>query len=194
MFHRRPSAPRGWELAPSVVEQEVMVLWQEEDMPAELKAAPGYVPFTVSPETQAWIDSMLEVREVIQGEEHHVAGRPRPRDAQPVHHITSAPPPPPQPTPVYTPPRSHPAPAYDTQAHTPPREAVPTPAPPPAPPPPPAMPEITLGRSLKITRRPSPPLAHTTDEGPVMPDIGSGGTAVRPRNDDDEALMPEIDT
>jgi hypothetical protein len=52
-----------WVTAPSVIETEIRMLWQEQELEDTLKDLPGYLPFHVSPDTQEWIDSMQEVRE-----------------------------------------------------------------------------------------------------------------------------------
>jgi hypothetical protein len=49
-------------------------------MPAELKDAPGYAPFTLSAGAQAWVDSMEDGKIVDGGT--CVYGRPRPRTVQ----------------------------------------------------------------------------------------------------------------
>ena len=223
MFHRGPTIPHGWELAPSTVEQEVFTLWQDEDMPAELKDAPGHVPFAISAESEAWIDSMIEVRELIQGKERHVVGRPRPFAAQPLHRITgglqppapSPPAPPPlAPLPTVTNTRTEPSRAevWKTEPEPPPMPEIVLgrsltmrrPPPADAPPPPkseePVMPEVGGGGQSRPARKkdeiPTPPAAAPPprrSEGPLMPEVGGGGQS-RPVRKKDEMLMPEIDT
>lgn len=179
MFRRGPAIPPGWELAPSIAEQEIFLIWQEEDLPAELKDAPGHVSFTPSAETQAWIDSMIEVRELQAGKERHVVGRPAPRATPQPHRIVRPQPAPyPPASPVASPP-SLPArsPSLPSQVEERKPEL-------------PAMPEILLGRSLPPARSRRRQVAR--DEEPLMPEIGSGGRP--PRQDpDEEVLMPEID-
>src|SRR5438270_13168329 len=75
---RGPLAPRGWVAAPELIAQEIRLLWQEEEMPEELKSSPGYSSFTLSPEAQAWVDGMLEVTDHQDKRGAIVIGRPKP--------------------------------------------------------------------------------------------------------------------
>jgi len=60
--------------APASVELEIRTVWQEDDMPAEVTADPGYRSFTLGPDAQEWVDSMAEV---VDGN-NAVYGRPKP--------------------------------------------------------------------------------------------------------------------
>jgi len=51
----------GWVKAPSGVELEIRTVWQEDEMPEEIRADPGYQPFTLGSDAQAWVDSMTEI-------------------------------------------------------------------------------------------------------------------------------------
>ncbi len=51
----------GWVKAPSGVELEIRTVWQEDEMPEEIRADPGYQPFTLGSDAQAWVDSMIEI-------------------------------------------------------------------------------------------------------------------------------------
>ena len=80
-FSRGPSIPSGWVAAPGTVQAEVFLVWQEDELPDELKNAPGYVPFTLSPESEAWVRGMAEIKEIDGDKEKIVIGRPRPAAA-----------------------------------------------------------------------------------------------------------------
>jgi hypothetical protein len=77
-FSRGPSIPSGWVAAPGAVRQEIFLVWQEDELPDELKNAPGYVPFTLSPESETWVRGMAEIKEIDGDKEKIVIGRPRP--------------------------------------------------------------------------------------------------------------------
>jgi len=64
----------GWVRAPSEVELEIRTVWQEDEMPEEIKAGPGYQPFTLGSDAQAWVDSMIEIADGGSA----VYGRPKP--------------------------------------------------------------------------------------------------------------------
>jgi hypothetical protein len=139
--------PRGWVEAPEVVRNELELLWQEDEMPEELKQDPSYRPFTLSPDVQEWVDSMSEVRE-LSGKQPKVIGRPRPVEVR-EHRIVATPPPAPQsaPTPRTRTPSPHapPSPPQDRPDYT--RAEVEAiyqrvEEPPPKPVPPRPMPEI----------------------------------------------------
>lgn len=161
---RRPADRNGWVQAPSTVELEIRTVWQEDEMPEELTGSPGYLPFTLGAEAQAWVDSMAEV---VDGGKA-VYGRPKPV-APPVHRAlgTPAPTPPPAPRPLETAP---PAPRLGSLRAT----------PPPRPPQP--MPEIAGSDPV-----PPPQLAprpRTLPKRVVMPEIG--------KEPADEPVVPEI--
>jgi hypothetical protein len=84
LFSRGPSIPAGWIQAPGDVQAEIFLVWQEDELPDELKNAPGYIPFTLSPGAEAWVRGMAEVKEIDGPKEKLVIGRPRP--ATSVHH------------------------------------------------------------------------------------------------------------
>lgn len=85
-----------WVKAPPLIELEIRGVWLEDEMPDEIKNAPGRVPFTLSAESQEWVDSMLEVKDAGK----YIVGLPRP--AAPVHHrpLGAQPTPPPSPLPA----------------------------------------------------------------------------------------------
>jgi hypothetical protein len=164
--------------APSGVEIEIRTVWQEDELPDEVTKAPGFVPFTLGPETQAWVDSM---QEVVDG---GTAVYGRPRQAAPTAHrpltptpLPSAPPAQgPTPGPSAPPPIARSAPA----SHE---------------PPPIQMPDIPDG----------PPRVRTLPQRVMMPEIGEAEPEpqeehrVMPEVGDDEAVrspphpgMPEI--
>lgn len=64
----------GWVKAPPMVEQEIRAVWQEDEMPDEIRQAPGYHAFTLGTDSQDWVDSMAEV---VDGS-GAVFGRPKP--------------------------------------------------------------------------------------------------------------------
>ena len=80
----------GWVKAPRDIELEIRSVWQEDEMPAEVKNDPNYLPFTLGLAAQEWVDSMTEIVDGGQA----VYGRPRP--AAPAQHRSLA-------TPVPTP-------------------------------------------------------------------------------------------
>src|SRR5436309_1730541 len=81
---------QGWVKAPSVIGSEIRAVWQEDEMPQEITGSPGYVPFTLGSDSQAWVDSMAEV---VDGGDA-VFGRPRPA-VPPVRRQLATPTPPP---------------------------------------------------------------------------------------------------
>lgn len=88
MGRARRKAPAGWERAPSAIELEIRAVWQEDDMPDELKSSPGYRPFTLGNEAQAWVDSMAEIMDGGGA----VYGRPRPATPIQRRSLASSPP------------------------------------------------------------------------------------------------------
>src|SRR5579864_5724807 len=77
-FSRGPSIPSGWVQAPGDVQAEIFLVWQEDELPDELKNSPGYVPFTLSPGAEQWVRGMAEIKEIDGPKEKLVIGRPRP--------------------------------------------------------------------------------------------------------------------
>lgn len=79
LFSRHgPSIPAGWVPAPDDVKEEIHCVWQEDEMPDEVKNAPGYLPFTLSPGSEQWLAGMAEIRELQGSEGSVIIGRPRP--------------------------------------------------------------------------------------------------------------------
>lgn len=79
MFSRHgPRVPSGWVPAPDSVKEEILLVWQEDEMPEELKNAPGYVPFTLSPDAEGWLSGMAEIKELQDAGQTVIIGRPRP--------------------------------------------------------------------------------------------------------------------
>ncbi len=78
----------GWVKAPSEIELEIRTVWQEDEMPEEIKADPGYQPFTLGSDAQAWVDSMIEIADGGSA----VYGRPK-SVATPARRQLSTPPP-----------------------------------------------------------------------------------------------------
>lgn len=89
-FNGRDRTHEGWFKAPRDVELEIQAVWQEDDMPPELKSDPSYVPFTLSANAQTWVDSMQDGQIVDGG--NGVYGRPRSLES--IHHrsLSSSPP------------------------------------------------------------------------------------------------------
>jgi hypothetical protein len=162
-----PLPPRGWVAAPEIVAQEIRLLWQEEEMPEELKSSPGYATFTLSPEAQAWVDGMLEVTDHQDKRGSLVIGRPKP--VIPAEHRIVAPKPP-----AWSD-RPVDIPAAETWRESP----APPPAAKPVPPPEPKeilprpMPQIDPGVAVPL--EPSP--AASTQEVHRMPEVNSGAIA-----------------
>ncbi|MBV9281515.1 MAG: hypothetical protein JOZ41_15660 [Chloroflexi bacterium] len=178
-----PTIPSGWVEAPGFVRNELELLWQEDEMPEELKNAPGYTPFTLSADAQAWVDSMAEIRELLEGGEARVIGRPRPVATR-EHRIVAAPPPPPPPAPS--------PPQYRAPAER------PAPPPPPKPKPVPARPLPEIAPVAGVFDSPGPQPAHR--EPAAMPEIG-GREPVPPQQSSSrrqgrasEGRMPDIGT
>lgn len=73
-------------------------------MPDEIRNAPGYTPFTLGPDAQAWVDSMAEIADGGDA----VYGRPKPVVAPHHRSLATAPPPAPPPTYASSPPPSYP--------------------------------------------------------------------------------------
>lgn len=176
MWFGSGNVPRGWVEAPGFVRDELELLWQEDEMPEELKQDPSYRPFTLSADAQEWVDSMSEVRELT-GKAPKVIGRPKPAEVK-EHRIVAAPSSTPKSAPVPSSPASFPPPPspQDRPDYT--RAEVEAlyrrvEEPPPHPVPPRPMPEI---------REPAPERSAGTDkqrvseevatEGRVLPDIG----------------------
>lgn len=79
MFSRRgPRVPSGWVQAPDAVKEEIFLVWQEDEMPEEVKNIPGYVPFTLSPGAEEWLAGMAEIKELEGSQRSVIIGRPRP--------------------------------------------------------------------------------------------------------------------
>jgi len=78
----------GWVKAPSGVELEIRTVWQEDEMPEEVKAGPGYQPFTLGSDAQAWVDSMIEIADGGSA----VYGRPKSVAATVRRQLTTLPP------------------------------------------------------------------------------------------------------
>jgi hypothetical protein len=182
---------RGWVKAPPIVESEIRAVWQEDEMPQEVTSSPGYLPFTLGQDSQAWVDSMSEV---VDGG-NAVYGRPRPV-APPVRRQLAIPPPP--------------SPAPPSQRSSRPGQVAHQPPPSPVKRKPPPMPEVgdeaagaqTRQRTLpkrvlmpEIGEQPSsrttPPNAGggsaRTSTPPRMPDIDQG-----PAHPSHGASMPDI--
>lgn len=176
MARRKGKAPAGWVVAPAEVELEIRGVWQEDEMPDEIKQTPGYSPFTLGTEAQAWVDSMVDITDGGDA----VFGRPRPAAPPTPHRSLTA-----QPPPVAVPPSS-PAPTASPASQT-------LRRPPPAPPypqlPPPSPPRVLMP---DIDDVPPPPASSSTPR-PVMPDIDSASPPARQRTLPRRVLMPEID-
>jgi hypothetical protein len=113
LFSRGPSIPSGWVAAPGDVQAEIFLVWQEDELPAELKDSPGYVPFTLSPGAEDWVRGMAEIKELDGPKEKIVIGRPRPAAAVQHRPLLAEPAPPSAvPAPMYPTPIA--APAWDT--------------------------------------------------------------------------------
>lgn len=79
MFSRHgPRTPSGWVQAPDSVKEEILLVWQEDEMPEEVKNAPGYVPFTLSPVSEDWLSGMAEIKELQDSDQTMIIGRPGP--------------------------------------------------------------------------------------------------------------------
>lgn len=139
-----PSGRPGWVTAPREVELEIRTVWQEDELPPEITEAPGYRPFTLGAEAQAWVDSMAEV---VDGGDA-VYGRPAPLVPPSRRSLATHPAPAPPPAPA-------PAPAASFK---------PVPARPPV-----LMPDIEGGPP----RTPAPLPVRTLPKRIVMPDIGA---------------------
>lgn len=83
-FSHGPSIPDGWVQAPGDVQAEIFLVWQEDELPDELKNAPGYVPFTLSSSAEDWVRAMAEIKEIDGSREKIIIGHPRP--PAPVRH------------------------------------------------------------------------------------------------------------
>lgn len=136
-------------------------------MPDELKQSPGYRPFTLGVDAQAWVDSMAEIVDGGGG----VYGRPRP--VAPTQHRSLTAPSPPSPP---------------TQRDWPPFSATPPPSPPPRSTAP-SVPRISMP-DIDAALPPAAP--RTLPRRVTMPNIGEdeGNPAPRPR----QPRMPEIDS
>jgi hypothetical protein len=176
----------GWVKAPSEVELEIRSVWQEDEMPDEIKNAPGYRPFTLGLDAQAWVDSMAEIADGGDA----VYGRPRPVTPQQHPSLTSLAPSLPLPTPTPSQP-SHPTTA--PSAPSTPRVLMPdiddAPSPPPAArPPAPSAPRVLMP---DVDDGPPPPSRTRTLPPRVsMPDIGDDEE--RPEPKPPRPLMPDI--
>jgi hypothetical protein len=170
----RGSGRAGWVQAPPAVEAEIRLVWQEDEMPEELTSSPGYVPFTLGPDAQAWVDGMAEV---VDGGKK-VYGRPKP--AEPPRRRAFNPPGPEIATPpvdrvaprVESPPDAAEPPSRPLETPRPHRRAV--------------MPEIA-GPDAAAPEPPHPP-QRTLPRRVLMPEIG--GSAEGPERN--ATPMPEI--
>jgi hypothetical protein len=73
-------ADSEWVRAPKPIEADIRAVWQEDELPDEMKHAPGHRPFTLGLEAQAWVDSMEEIRDARD------AIYARPKDVSPKQH------------------------------------------------------------------------------------------------------------
>jgi hypothetical protein len=171
----------GWVKAPPAVELEIRSVWQEDEMPDEIKNAPGYRPFTLGLDAQGWVDSMVEI---VDGGDA-VYGRPRPITPQQHQPLTSPTPLPPLPAPTpFQPSQPPPVPSA-------PRVLVPdiddAPLPPAQPPAPPGprvlMPDVDVGP-------PPPARPRTLPRRVLMPDVGED--MERPEPKPPRPLMPDV--
>ncbi len=176
MARRKSKAPAGWVVAPPEVELEIRGVWQEDEMPDEIKQTPGYSPFTLGAEAQAWVDSMADITDGGDA----VFGRPRPAAPPTLHHSLTA-----QLPPVAVPPS--PAATSSPASQT---VRRPPPAPPSPHSPPPSPPRVLMP---DINDVPPPPASSSTPPRPVMPDIDSASPPARKRTLPHRVLMPEID-
>jgi hypothetical protein len=103
--------------APDSVKEEILLVWQEDEMPDEVKNAPGYVPFTLSPGAEDWLAGMAEIKELPGSDRTVIVGRPRPPVPRERRSLIPTPAPSPAPPPAYTPagPPPAPAPALSTK-------------------------------------------------------------------------------
>lgn len=152
-------------------------------MPEELTSSPGYVPFTLGPEAQEWVDAMAEV---VDGGKA-VYGRPKP--VGPVQHrsLATSPPTPPPTMPTSKPPPTTgrgTAPRTDAArlATTPPRQPLETSQPIHRV----IMPDI--GGPEANPPRSSPPPLRTVPRRVLMPEIAE--SAETP--EEQKPLMPAI--
>lgn len=86
----------GWVKAPPTIELEIRGVWQEDELPDEIKLAPGHATFTLGTESQEWVDSM---EEIVDGGDA-VYGRPKPASSPTHKSLTTPPPPQPLPPPA----------------------------------------------------------------------------------------------
>ncbi len=170
----------GWVKAPRDIELEIRSVWQEDEMPAELKDDPSYLPFTLGLAAQDWVDSMSEI---VDGGKA-VYGRPKP--AAPAQHRSLTTPPPAPPAPPAAPVSSGPqrAPSY-----TPPVGPAPDPTPGYWPSPP--REARVLMPDIDDTRPPSAPPPRTLPKRVLMPDIGD---PVAPPSKNAAITMPDIES
>jgi hypothetical protein len=163
-------------------------------MPAELKQSPGYVPFTLSSEAQAWVDSMAEIQDFQDSKVRRVIGRPKPPAHRPRRQLTGEPPP------AYAPP---PAPPTFAPPATPPTRSPPRPSEPPREPPR-TLPEIVPGRTgaplpapARTTVHPAPEVEDSPTSRPARhprpaPEIGGSGRQEASETHEELRAMPEI--
>ncbi len=193
-----------WVKAPPLVELEIRGVWLEDEMPDEIKNAPDRVPFTLSPESQEWVDSMLEVKDAGK----YILGLPRP--AAPVQHrplgTQPAPPAPPPAAdttwaPFHAPSVPPPTTTYPPRLPVPDIEAAPKPSPVPERS---RMPDIADNRS-PVAPKPSvdqehpeqtrmPEIENDTPRRSAMPDIEvvTEGKPERASNKPKHAEIPDI--
>jgi len=180
----------GWVKAPSEVELEIRSVWQEDEMPDEIKNAPGYRPFSLGLDAQTWVDSMAEI---VDGGDA-VYGRPQPVTPQQHQSLTSLTPSPPLPNSTPTP--SQPRPSQPTtvpSAPPAPRVLMPDIDDGPSPPPPARAPAPAVPRVLMPDvddGPPPPPQRRTLPRRVSMPDIGDDEE--RPEPKQPRPSMPDI--
>ena len=176
----------GWIKAPPAVEGEIRTVWLEDEMPEELKDSPGYVPFVLGPEAQAWVDGMSEV---VDGGKA-VFGRPRPQTAITHRSLASQPPLQSLQPPQSSPPQSVP--------RVPPPLQTPRPVRPAEMPEiggPPASRPVETGRARTLPKRVLLPEIGENAASSAMPEIGGKSAAPPPTEtvgNSTPASLPEI--